>query len=589
MFDFILNTLPTKENLLVPDPSILAGIKYFKYDFHFSFCRLTCYSHEEKESFYYESNSTAIIVYGKVFLQCKTGDLESSGPVTPADICNSVINGVNLLTKYKGNFTIIVIQTQNQVIQVINDHFAIKPLYYLDSGNQYAISNNLNFLRCFNDEINYTAVIERLLFTYPISSDTYLEKVKFLNGGELLQVIDGELTIKQNFDLEQFVFREPSEKFDYRHLIDLFNQAVSQRANCAQHVTASLTDGLDGRAIVSALLKNKKDFNTYSFGCRGGENTNIPIMISEIIPQVNYSPIWLNEEFEEEYVKYGSEVINSSDGLAFFERANYPFAFNMLSHSSRYVLTGLMGGELYGPVNMVSDYINLYYFNTFFTNKLFGWKSELEKKPFKLDPVIIENSSKLIDHKIENKRIQIGKLKQNEYGFLYYYHDLLSLGFRRYYGSEIHIERYYAENLTPFLDFDILDYIFSSDYKNIFRNAYNPNPLHRRNSKIFQSKVICQNKPLLGSIIVDRNFKPKDLLNPFSRLKIPALFYIGKYTRKNWKLNFDQEKWNSIFYSKMMQKEIGVFTEFDSTDGGKELNIGLSLALWLNRVQITRD
>ena len=93
--------------------------------------------------------------------------------------------------------------------------------------------------------------------------------------------------------------------------------------------------------------------------------------------------------------------------------------------------------------------------------------------------------------------------------------------------------------------------------------------------------ITCYNEPRLGKIIVDRNFKPVELLNPISRLKVPFMYYLGKKTRKNWKYNFDQKKWDSIFYESVNQIPSGIFTEFDFDRKGKDLNIGFSLALWL--------
>jgi hypothetical protein len=583
MFDFLLQSNTANDFFEISEPPILAGKEYHRNDFKYPFCRLTCFSHEAKESYYVENDSTAVFVYGKVFRQYKKGKAVHNTPLGPEEIMNDLAHGENLLSLYKGNFSIIIISKQAQKIQVINDHFAFKPVYYQANDSHFTASSNLGFHKTALEQINYTVVLERLLFTYPISDDTYLKNVKFLNGGEELVYEQSSIKIKINFDLKDFIFRDQVKKFDLGYMVEVFNHAVSQRANCSGHTTASLTGGLDGRAVVSVLVKEKRSIETYSFGCKGGENTTIPLKISEALPEVNYTPFWLDQEFEDAYVKFGLEAIYLSDGLSFFERANYPYAFDMLSGKSRFVISGLLGGELLGPVNMVADYINRFYYELFFEDKSISWKEELGKKPYVVNQEIMESCREELDMKISLKKQEIAGLKARQNGFLYYYYDLLDLGYRRFYGSEIHIERYYAENLTPFLDFDVLDYLFSTDYIEIFKNAYNPNPFSRRNSKIIQSKVICENSPVLGSIKVDRNFKPRELLNAFSRIRIPVMFYLRKYITGRKEPEFDQEKWNGIFYSTIVPKENKIIDRIIPTPC-IDLNIAVSLILWLEKI-----
>ncbi len=581
MFDFILQYNSDQEYFDVPEFDILNGEKNNRFEFNFSFCKLSCITHDSKDSFWFEDDSNAIFLYGKIFRQYNNSRKEK-GFVKPEEIFNELLKGSDPLLLYKGNFTIIYISKEAKKIRIINDHFAIKPIYYQSLESSILVSSNLYFHKKITNSINYTVVLERLLFSYPIGDETYVEGAKFLNGGDELVIESNNFIVNSNFNLQTFVFRDKLEKFDINEMVELFNISVKQRASCSENIIASLTGGLDGRAVVSTLLESKKTISTYSFGCKGGENTIIPLEIAGVLPEVNYTPLWLHEEFEKEYVKYGLQAIYQSDGLSTFERANYPYAFKILSEQSKYVLSGLFGGELFGPVNMVADYINPFYYNIFFKDENLSWHEELNSKPYSINSDLIKNSKNELNRKIINKKKHIQALKKGKNGFLYYYYDLLSLGFRRFYGSEVHIERYYVENLTPFLDFDILNYLFSTTYIYTFKNAYKANPFTRRNSKIIQCNTIVSNSEELGSIKVDRNFTPKDLLNPIYRFKIPFMFYFRKVSKIKSNPEFDQKKWNQIFYSYIPKTTNNIFTEFKLVES-PDLNIAVSLKLWIEK------
>lgn len=578
MFDFILQIKNDNQFLNIKDNDLLSGKKFSRFDFDYTFCYLTVYSFCVLNEFHFENGSEAIFVYGKVYRQMSF-DNNRKHTVTPEEISSDLHSGEDLLNIYKGNYTIIIIQKESKSICVHNDHFGLKPIYYREFQKGVYISSNLNFCRLFSYTINYTAVLERLLFSYPISSDTYITGTKFLNGGEVLWYRKKIIEIESRFNLMQFVFRA-SEPFNINRAVEIFNYSVSQRANHEKKITASLTGGFDSRALVSVLLNEGKRFDTYSFGCEGGENTEIPMQISLSIPQLNYTAFYLDKYFEDRYVHYATEAIKLSDGLSSFERANYPYVFNKISENSRTVLSGILGGELIGPVNMLADYINGFYYSLFYKDRDLSWKEQLTKKPYVISEELIKMCSDELSSKIEKRKAILNSLRKEQNGFLFYYHDLLDLGYRRFYGAEVQIERYYAENLTPFLDFDLLNYVLSTDYVNLFRGSYNKNHFSRRYSKVIQASAICRNFPLLGKIPVDRNFKPEDLFSSSRRLLIPFKFYARKIKKAKSKPEFSQSEWDKIFYSSISKCQSEIFTCFKNIPGG-ELNIATSLNIWL--------
>ena len=480
-------------------------------------------------------------VYGNIF---KRNHLQNSfeKPVQ-AEIMSDIISDRNNVNKYKGNFILVLIDTKAESITVLNSQLGIKHAYYYNTEKEFYVSSNLNFIRSVNNEINYGTVLQYLLFTYPVDGSTFLNSVKLLNPGEILEYRKA-LQISRYYDIRN-MFGKSLIKFDINEYIYRFNKSVEQKYSFGENVYASFTGGFDGRTIISYLLKSGKDFKTYSFGKKNGENTSVPQSVSDKL-KMNYSPVYLDEDYVKSYVGNAMKVIYYSDGLSFNERANYIYSFSELTKSTNCVISGLIGGETLRPVHLRTDYMNQNYFDIFYSNteqdlgSMLSLKYPNELFDFRLNDFIDE-----IKNTADRKKKGITELRTN-YGYLFYLIDLMQGGFRMYYGTEIHYERYYCENLTPYYDLDLLEYLYSTDYVKIFENAFRHNRIFRWKGQKIYAKIIKANYPLLNDYPVDRGYPPGYLLNPLKFAAVPFLYTKRKRNRGD-KPDFTEYEWSKYF------------------------------------------
>ncbi|MEO0129341.1 MAG: hypothetical protein ABIL02_03800 [candidate division WOR-3 bacterium] len=134
---------------------------------------------------------------------------------------------------------------------------------------------------------------------------------------------------------------------------ELFKKTVKQYTISPPKKCLSLTGGFDCRAIFSVLEEDTQDFICYSFGIPGSLNISIPEKICRE-NNINYLPIYLDEDYEKVFDDYALQAIYYSDCLSTFERANYPYAFKKLSEFSPVVITGIFGSELMRTFQNVS-------------------------------------------------------------------------------------------------------------------------------------------------------------------------------------------------------------------------------------------
>ncbi|MCE1164089.1 MAG: hypothetical protein LWX07_01655, partial [Bacteroidetes bacterium] len=168
-------------------------------------------------------------------------------------------------------------------------------------------------------------------------------------------------------------------------------------------------------------------------------------------------------------------------------------------------------------------------------------------------------------------------------------------GFRMYQGTEIHNGRAYCENLTPYYDIDLIEYLFSTNYTEIYRNAFKDSKRYKSKGKTIYPVIIKMNYPDLNKYPVDEGYPPDFLLNPLKSFLIPFRYRNvnkGRHIRSEYEVNglsrllamdFLKTCTNNqdIFNNDILKKECrlhsrGIVEDSDS------LNRVLSLAVWMS-------
>lgn len=539
---------------------------------------------------YYEDNLHLVLINGIILARNKTGKLYFNA-VDIIDLLNTHIFDYD---QCKGNFTLFVYNKESQVLEIYTDHFALRPMYFGVKDSSVFISNNLNILKSVDDTIDEMTIFEKILFTYPITNQTYLKRFKLLEAGKHYHIVNSVIKEESLFNLQELIFNNTTQKFKYSKFNEIFNFNVRQRAKLDKKPLVTLTGGFDGRAIAASMKRQNLDFHSFSFGRKGGENTKIPLKFCASL-NISYEPVCLNEDYELNYSHFAYKAIEQSDGLSPFERANYSYAYTRLRDSSSILLSGLIGGEILGILYLKTDYFNKTYYDWIYDDKKIELIRALESKGMKqfiANNKIYEIENELID-RIQNRRVLIKNIKKQKNGYLFYLYDLISLGFRRFYGGQMHQERSNYENLLPFFDLDILEYLFSSNFVERYKHSFSNNRIYKFLSRKPQSKLIQYNYPLLAQKKVDRGFPPKYLLNP---LFYPLAYFLFSQRQKKPKVEeFISNQWSEIFYKTVLNKKfnpndlfkekeiVSFMKNYKPVNYNKEFNNLLSVAIWSDK------
>jgi len=182
--------------------------------------------------------------------------------------------GEECLHRFNGMWAFVIYDKLEKKIFAARDRYGVKPFYYLQTGDSFAIASEIPpLLSLLNQkpDPDQQSIFDFLVFNRTDQTEnTFFKAIKKLQHGHSLSIQltedKGQATevgIKKWYDLRSNLkdpFKSPEE------FKTLLSSAVGLRLRSDVPVGVCLSGGLDSSSIVSILLEEyeKKDLNTFS-------------------------------------------------------------------------------------------------------------------------------------------------------------------------------------------------------------------------------------------------------------------------------------------------------------------------------------
>lgn len=491
------------------------------------------------EDFLHENENNITLFRGSIFQE---------EIVKPVDYVNQ--DNLENIKKLRGHFNIISIDKRNKSLRIINDYFGLKPVYYGEDDSHFFISSSLNMLKRFDLKLDKSSIIEKVIFHHNILDNTYYSNVKTLKESTILKLENSFICESYHDWVDYFTKATTKKKFSFEEYRSLFNKKVKTFANKDKINLTTLTGGHDGRAVISAFIKGDLKFESFSFGRKGSENTKIPEDVAAKCGFLHTS-IYLHKEFEKQYQTNGELVAKLADGELPFTQQPTIFAVKYFSQRFSKVYTGLIAGEVAGPIHLKTDYINDEYFESIFKNNNLNSLPEI----FKLTDEEKTKYIELINKRISIRQNQLKTLISSKNSHLIYLADMITWGFRKFYAYQMHLMRYHLENIPVFYDFDLVNLLVNSSYNNIYRNSYR-SLYHRRNARNIQLNIITNNSKCLSEHAIDRGYSPREAISFIHLLPKIIKYFRRKRNISNGKNvpDFLSHEWTGLIKDYIINK-----------------------------------
>ncbi len=186
--------------------------------------------------------------------------------------------GTACVKRFNGMFSFAIWDKPQRKLFIARDHLGIKPLYYIQIGNQLLFASEIKSLLqhpACPREVDHEALAELFTFRYVPSPKTLFSGIKKLPPGHWLQ------TSKADFKIERFWNTIPQVRTNWNEadLIaeyqDLLENAVKLQLRSDVPLGLFLSSGVDSGVLLAIMSKySSSPVQSFTIGFDGGSETN---------------------------------------------------------------------------------------------------------------------------------------------------------------------------------------------------------------------------------------------------------------------------------------------------------------------------
>lgn len=305
----------------------------------------------------YNEDKTKVIVFnGEIYnYQELREQLKEKGHVFKTNTDTEVIlHGYEeyqekLFKKLRGMFAFVIYDKKTNELVGCRDHFGIKPFYYYKTESEFMFGSEIKGLLPnpnFKKEVNDKALKMYLIFQYSVFEETFFKNVFKLKPGHYFKYKNGELEIKQYFEIKYDKVDKPYEEYKKEIKDILANSIKYHQITSDVEVGSYLSGGVDSSYVVS-VAKPDKTFSV-GFDEAGFDETKLAKDFSDLMHVKNYSKYISKHDFFEALPKV---QYYTDEPHANLSTVPLLFLSELARKQVKVVLSGEGSDEMFGGYN----------------------------------------------------------------------------------------------------------------------------------------------------------------------------------------------------------------------------------------------
>ncbi len=309
-----------------------------------------------------EDDSIQIVYNGEVYNHADyRTELEAKGHVYKTHCDTETIihlyeeHGTNCVDYLRGMFAFALWDQRKRELFIARDRFGVKPLYYVHTpdGSLYFASEIKALLevRAVKPELNYAALPDYLANHGTSNDETLFAGVKRLPPGHVLTWHDGELNIREYWDIPFSAENADANRKD-DDLIDewkeLFTTSVRLRLMADVPLGMFLSGGIDSSAIaavMSGMVREPIKTFSVAFAEREANELEYARLVATKFKTAHHEVVVTPEQF---FATLPQMVWHEDEPLAHPSSVALYFVSRLASDHVKVVLTGEGSDELLG-------------------------------------------------------------------------------------------------------------------------------------------------------------------------------------------------------------------------------------------------
>lgn len=425
------------------------------------------------------------------------------------DVENFTMDQASIISDFRWGF-LCYINKEKEEISLMNDIYGIYPLYYTLKGKEFTLSNDFDTLAQLQDTLNMNihGIYDYFLFNYTLKSRTLFKEIFQLQGGSHIEVNTTRIKIYKCTHIAGVIF-EAEAKGSIEDMKQAMYNNIMSDIDPDLPVQLSLTGGFDSKVVLAALLSNKINFSSYTYGHRYSDDNKAAESIAGKYG-FRHDLLELSPDFLQNIKLQIEQFMRCSPNAPMFDTLLF-YQIVKESVPASNILTGMMGGELIvGPV-LISELITtrsaaLLTLSSDENELLSGLKKNLHEIGFfnnkKFEDLSPEYAVPLLDY-MKNKQ---GAKNQNIINFL------LNETYAKFFGVVFNNLFGKYNLINPFVDINFLKPLLKSGYSFTQKHPFSKAPLSHFMSRRLYPKLIEIMCPSVLQTKMDRGYHLEDFL-----------------------------------------------------------------------------
>lgn len=231
-----------------------------------------------RQPIYNEDRSVWVVFNGEIYnFKILREELESRGHKFYTQSDTEVIvhlyeeMGADCVTKLRGMFAIALYDEKRKSLLLARDRLGKKPLYYASSDGRFYFASEIKAVLAAAPhlgKIDTEGILQFFYFGYVPDPHSAFQSIRKLPPGHLAEFRDGELKIRQYWDVPQYGTHDPgSDEACLEEMEQRLGEAVRMRLISDVPLGAMLSGGVDSSVVVALMSRYSTiPVKTFSIG-----------------------------------------------------------------------------------------------------------------------------------------------------------------------------------------------------------------------------------------------------------------------------------------------------------------------------------
>lgn len=264
---------------------------------------------------YRAPNGSLVAIDGEVFGLGTTGP-DHAGQKARHFYDRYQRDGIALLSKVRGAFSIAIWDEPSRTLQLITDPYGLRSLYYTRRGNLLAFGSRVRSVLAAlsrRPDIDQDGLADFMLLGMPMGHRTLFQGIELVPAGAVLTLHEGSVRVERYEEVtyarsesSPSTLREATEQ-----LYEAFLEAAAEQMGTGHAFNVPLSGGLDSRIVAALACRFSDRVSTHTMG----DAESADLMIA---PQVARCLGLPNEAWEirpEEWIAGVEESVYRTDGM----------------------------------------------------------------------------------------------------------------------------------------------------------------------------------------------------------------------------------------------------------------------------------